>query len=492
MKPPFAKLRASDRGQAILVIAAAMVGLAAFVGMMTDGGILFIQYGRLKRGIDAASIAAAQQFRQGFQGSDLAAAAQNFLRLNEAEADHITVYRCKADNPTADDGTEHDVRLCPQNVNDPQRKLVRVTAEKWVNFNFLRLVGWNGTTIRADSVGEAASIDLVLVIDTSSSMSYETGGEPDDPDSPLDDPRNCNFSTTDPCQPLAKVKEVAEQFVDEMIFFPYDRVAIVALTGQADVAVYDPSFPSQKAEVTRDHVTVLSLSDDKTQVTNAIRSLKVFQPPKCDTNPESGPCLYYEGGVFDGLDCPAFVNTGNPSSCNSSNIGGALFRAGGEFTRPPSRTDSFWVTILLAGGPANASDRPENEPGKTLLPHGFCPPATWSTITCRDGSVSTRHKNTNSAYDADDYARDQADFIANPVTGQGITIFTIGLGELVRNAWTGDANAGEALLQYIAEDAGDGSGYTANHGFYRFSPNANGLAEIFKSIADNIFTRIAQ
>ena len=36
-------LRNTERGQAILIIAFAMVGLVAFVGLMTDGGVLFIE-----------------------------------------------------------------------------------------------------------------------------------------------------------------------------------------------------------------------------------------------------------------------------------------------------------------------------------------------------------------------------------------------------------------------------------------------------------------
>jgi hypothetical protein len=52
----FAKrLRSADRGQAILLIALAMVAIAAFVGLMTDVGVLFIEYGKLKRGIPAIS-----------------------------------------------------------------------------------------------------------------------------------------------------------------------------------------------------------------------------------------------------------------------------------------------------------------------------------------------------------------------------------------------------------------------------------------------------
>ena len=80
MKIPFKKLRTADRGQAILIIALAMVGLVAFVGMMTDGGVLFIEYGKLKRGIDAAAIASAQPFRAGFQG----AADRKSTRLNSS------------------------------------------------------------------------------------------------------------------------------------------------------------------------------------------------------------------------------------------------------------------------------------------------------------------------------------------------------------------------------------------------------------------------
>ena len=78
-------LKKSERGQAIILIAAALVGLVAIVGLMTDGGILLIEYARLRRGIDAPSIAAAQQFRRNFTGADLADAATNFLVLNQSD-----------------------------------------------------------------------------------------------------------------------------------------------------------------------------------------------------------------------------------------------------------------------------------------------------------------------------------------------------------------------------------------------------------------------
>jgi hypothetical protein len=238
-------------------------------------------------------------------------------------------------------------------------------------------------------------------------------------------------------------------------------------------------------------MTVLELSDDPSEVRDAIESLTVFEPVSCATNPAYGPCINYDAGTgaFVGLECPILRSTGDPSSCNSSNIGGALLRAGSEFTIAGTRRDeALWIIILLAGGPANATDSASG------YAYGYCPATTWDLAVspyCRDASAASRHA-AGAEYDADDYARDQADFIADPVDGQGVTIFTIGLGRLVENASIGDPDAGAQLLDYTAEVAGDSPGVTANHGFYSYAPTTAELDAIFAEIAANIFTRITQ
>jgi hypothetical protein len=490
MKSIFKKLHTATRGQAILLIAFAMVGLVAFVGLMTDGGILLIEYGKLKRGIDAAAIASSQQFRRGFNGADLATAARNFLILNESDSSLINIYRCKEDQSVVD-GTIHDADLC----TTPARKLVRVEATRTVNFGFLRVVGINSYDITATSVGEAASIDLVLVIDTSTSMAYDTyvGGTSGlDVIDDSEDPAICNYSVSTPCEPLATVKDVALEFLDTM-YFPYDRVAVVA-------------FTSQTPGGTRAHTTVLGLSEIQADVIAAISSLKVFEPSVCDLTvspgaPSDGPCRNVPSGTFIGYDCPRFRDTNDLSSCNSSNIGGAMTRAWSEFsTASVVRADALWITILLAGGPANATDGDGSTipaagvaPPSNEFPFGYCPVLS---PPCRDGSGSSRHSAGDSDYDADDYARDKADAVANPVSGGGITTYTIGLGNLIRNATIGDPDGAEQLLEYIANDAGDPPGCTgdtcASHGFYSYAPNTSQLAAIFASIAENIFTKIAK
>jgi hypothetical protein len=194
---------------------------------------------------------------------------------------------------------------------------------------------------------------------------------------------------------------------------------------------------------------------------------------------------------------------GDPTTCGSSNIGGALVRASQEFVRTGYRRDeSLWVVILLAGGPANATNPDEDG----LLPDGFCPTNTWNDVTqplCRgaDVSAATRHSLTDAdtsddwLYDADDYARDVADDLTDPSLGQSVTFYTIGLGDLILHATRGDPEAGQKLLQYIALNAGDSPGpppITASHGTYSYTPDTAGLADIFAAIAANIFTRIAQ
>lgn len=510
------RLRSAQRGQAILLIALAMVGLVAFVGLMVDIGVLFIEQGKIKRGIDSGSIAAVQQFRKNFVVADLVAAAQNFLLLNDTAADQIIIYRCKDNAPadgiedlaTVGDGTTQDAALC----TSPRRKLIRVEAQRWVPFSFLRVIGIQGRMISASSVSEAASIDIVLAIDTSTSMAYDTYTGPcatsslqthcaaDGTMFDVENPAICNYSSTAPCQPLADVKTVAADFVDTM-FFPYDRVAVVAMT-------------SQDAGGTRAVTPVLELSSSQTAVENAIENLKVFEPPNCDINPAKGPCILY-GDVdhddnpatassfgFAGLDCPALRADldgdgnadGDPTTCNSSNIGGILREAGSRFIAAGyQRDESLWIIILLAGGPANATD------SVTGKPDGFCPVDTWLNQTenpfCRDSDIPsiTRHYDPlDEDYDADDYAREWADFIADPDDGQGITVFTIGLGGLVREAQRGDPYSGENLLIYTAEVAGDELGVPANHGFYSYAPTTAELDDIFAEIAANIFTRITQ
>ena len=83
--------------------------------------------------------------------------------------------------------------------------------------------------------------------------------------------------------------------------------------------------------------------------------------------------------------------------------------------------------------------------------------------------------------------------------GNGIVVFTIGLGDQVINNSRGDPSIGEKLLRYMAAGGDDGdlssdlcAGVSTGQscGNYYFAPTGNQLIQIFRAIAGRIFTRI--
>jgi hypothetical protein len=521
-------LSQSEKGQAIILIAFAFVGLVAMVGLVTDTGLLLIEYGKLKRSVDAAAIGAAQQYRvesgtEEVNKESLENAAINFLNLNQVQnVSNVIVHSCE------DTGADRPALCNPDPVNNPSanRKLVEVTASSNVRFGFLRVLGFESVTLTATSVGEAATLDLVLIMDTSAQMSYETLSESncnatDSSNTCLrpeadDDPSVCNIA--DNCQPMRAVKDVALDFINTL-YFPYDRVAIVTMT-------------SQTPGGTRFPMEVIPLTSTKSEVVDAINNVNVFEPRICDGSGAEGACLKYVSGVYDGTICEIYelnVNNPNvdPSSCPSSNIGGVLNLAAyalqGSGDSDTMRLDAFWVVVALLGGPANATDIID----PLEFPNGQCPMNTWLLAYgqgpwCRDKYPSTRHDDSDtttytnpmnggtqtiSIYDADDYARDMADNLAGLITGNGVTIYTIGLGTPIQNPprdssgaiISGEPPPAEDLLEYIAECAGEGvhdcdslTEFNINHGQYFYAPDSQSLSDIFDRIAKNIATKISQ
>jgi hypothetical protein len=480
-----------ERGQVLVILALLFIGLIAIIGLAVDMGNYYVNYAQLRRAVDAAALNATSQFREGATILSLEKSAQEFLKLNGV--DHpvsVTIVTCA--NATGRDLV--DMGGC----GGMKKKLVLVRASETVPMFFLSVIGFKDVSIEAYSVSEAASVDVVLVIDTSESMTkgdsthYVTGV--------MSDPKWCNES--DPagadgypgdCHPFQEVKDAAWQFVDLSMYDGYDRVAIVTFDKNA--------------------VLQLPLTSNKATVKAAIKNLNVYEggnpansiptlcpytfetAPNIPQVPGGEPCrLQYDSGAYYGFDCldfPIGAASGNPSRCTTTNIGGGLRLAGNEFAgHPPSipmREEALWVVILLTDGAANAGYS-----GSTPI----CPTYTWGRNPyCRDtdATAAGRHPDTingnpNPLYDADDFARDMADFVAQPdPVGQNAVLFSIGLGDLVRNTTYGDPPAGESLLTYAAEGANPN-----NKGEYYFAPTGSQLRAIFVAIANKIATRLTR
>ncbi|MBN1679187.1 MAG: hypothetical protein JW966_02770 [Anaerolineae bacterium] len=194
--PIVRRLKRSQRGQSILLMAFAFIALIAFVGLVTDVALLFVRYAALRRAVDAAAIAAAGQIREGTDYGEVTVAAQQYIELHGIESDSVLVETCETDihkwrigappfelgsGPDGGPHSEEDyspvskympeTELC--DWDDP-RKLVRVSAQIESPTTFLSLIGIDSITLETASVSETAVLDVALVIDISESMSQET------------------------------------------------------------------------------------------------------------------------------------------------------------------------------------------------------------------------------------------------------------------------------------------------------------------------------
>lgn len=549
----------SERGQALVLIALAFIGLAAFIGLTVDAGILFSHIGHLRRATDAASLAAANQFRDGRTPTELSNMAYEMLELNGLTPTGVVAKVCDLSAPGS---TYDDPSLCPGGTNPPSgpdtlRKYVRVETQLQVNFAFLPIIGWGSTIIQANSISEAASVDLALVLDISASMSYnlcddgidnDEDGTPDDcssnnpPDSvgppnaggknSESDVQQCidnrslpddvagddpdlppDGDREDDCHPFEEVREAAYLLVDRM-YFPYDRLSIVAFARLANIKLeLDPNDPPAPCGVvdTSNPVAMKACAD------TVIDSLD--------------PVL--EADVA--LDCPNFPVTGDPRGCGGTNTGDGMRAAAGMYCRDlvayggngdgdcdrnEMREEAVWIAIVLSDGVVNSAAKVSPP---AVPDDWWCPTITWAPPTgagqpyCNDGDPSTRHSSAAVAdYDADDYARDWADFLGcpnppnptclptAPLGGQDVVIFSIGLGEDVWNYTAGGAvNQGEELLRYIADVGDDGDaasipdpcasaalGDDCGNYYFVLDPSGGQLLDVFEAIASKIFTRI--
>jgi hypothetical protein len=487
MKPDRSLRR--QTGQALILLALAFIGLAAFAGLAIDAGILFSHIGHLRRAVDAASLAAAGQFREGRSAAELSAMALQVIELNGLNASSAVAMVCDRENPHS---AYDDPSLCPGGTNPPPsplpesyRKFVRVQAQLPVDFAFLPIIGWSSVTIQANAISEAASVDVVMAIDTSESMAY------DGADAFMQDPDNCN--PIDECHPFQEVRENAKLLVDRT-YFPYDRVGLVTFDQQATLE--------------------LALEDGTNQadVEDALDAMKVYKFP----------------------GCPGYVPpVPDPRGCTSTNIADGLKVAGREFCKDKNsdgdcqdtgigemRPEAVWIVVLLTDGAANAAidDTQTKEPDLWLCPLSGAEGQTWVQPFCRDDEFEVG--TGEYGFDTEDAAEAMAQFVGCPSPdlpqppgcpaggGQGAVIFTIGLGDLVTHNDTCDptaypggcqADAGERLLRYIAAVGDDGNPATddcsgvvsgENCGNYYFAQEGLDLEEIFEAIASRIFTRI--
>jgi hypothetical protein len=546
------------------------IALIAFLGLVIDGALLLARYAQLRRTVDAAAVQASNQFREfrplyhenNAEGDMYSAvmqiaATQGFVPANST----FRVYACTASGPDVEAGppqapADYPAGIKAQLCTTPPRKLVRVDGSTRVDFVFLSVLGWRNVIVQATGVAEAAALDLVLVLDRSSSMASDSGVTA----------LTCSPSKS--CQPFEDVRTNAYRLVNKL-YFPYDRVAIVTFSRR--VLVYDhatSNFRQLSGITDTGFLSGTLMISDKAEALGVLNDNAKFNIDTCER----------------GVGCTSNDMPGTGYTANT-NTGGAIRVATSVLAVQGRMRGSVWMMLLLSDGSPNVTDSWSQFTG------GFCPPNTWAkpsastTYTvpgyiantaptfpyahswCRRTNVSdggsgddvelpysqlsrvclyvppypggplpkcgpgttmtdtaTIISTGNARYDAADYMRDQADYMAN----NGIVAFVIGLGSEVANSpknwstWkfisTGgtnqdprEPNAGERLLRYVADVGSQPNTWqcksdywtsgqtefvntTADHhcGNYWYAQSGSSLQPIFDAIANRIFTRITQ
>jgi len=319
--------------------------------------------------------------------------------------------------------------------------------------------------------------------------------------SSLTDPQGFNFTTLI-CRPFKEVKDAARLFIKRLDFVRGDRVVLVTFD-RVGVA-YDPDGTGPLRPLLRSEQAAIDTLNQK---------VGVWVNPNRDHI--HNVCQEYVDAqdawnqwVSEGAD-PDEEPQRRPfayesiAPCGNTNIGGGILAASNALTDPNDvRRDAVWVMVVLSDGAANVTNRVPDATGiRDYGFYGFCPWWTfcnldsdrgyvWPECTennpsqvelakpvCNDNDPRTRHfcmdwltnkPETGNPecgvaghYDADDYARDMADFaglieIQPGIQGNFIAMFSIGFGQEVI-----DEPTAAPLLRYIA-DAGD-NGFIDNN-----------------------------
>lgn len=552
MKNFFKLFRKGEKGQVLVIVALTFTMLVAVIGLSIDMGYMYVSYARLRRAVDAAALAGSGEFKRNYTAQRLQGAALQVLdiNLNGVDTNDANTFPTRlietCDTVAAPfswdltDPDDLDLAVAKEKNDHPSqevctkplKKIVRATIEQNIPTFFLTIVGIESYPIKVISLSEAATVDVVLAIDTSESMTWGWNNNTTGDDR---DPSQCNIYNS--CSPFIDVKTAATLFIDNL-YLPYDRVGIVTFSKDAEL--------------------ILPMSDNHDDVVEAIEDLQVFEAEQncvyrfeqqngardtytADYGDAVNPCrLYhdsvsgvgYVAGSYIGFDCPAFYGlTPDAAACSTTNTSDGVALGGSVLTGdyssaasyypvpsggwPAERDSSLWVLLLLTDGAANSG---HDSNGSRLCPplensyvwwqqHPLCRDADtrvrhcWQLVTnghsdCMDATypVGASSSVDQDLYDGDDRARDMFDVVSRNNT----LIFTIGMGSqtpIKTPKYDVNGNApGEVLLQYGAF----GTTYAqipysgALKGLYYYGNNASDLRRIFLKIANNLATRINQ
>jgi len=446
--------RNSYKGQILVIFVITLLVLLFFVGLALDAGSMYVTYGSLKRAVDSAAIAAANEFKNDPDLTLMTTAAEETFNLMNVDFASIDVLICDADKDGLRDADLPPIfhGRCPDtSAGEKPKKLVWVQANQKAPLYFLSLMGFNSVNLHTNSISEAAPLDVVIVLDTSESMASDTPGF--DNHAPYD-PKICNDSNT--CQPMLDAKNAAKALIGTLAD-GYDQVSVVTYDKEANLR-----FPlGYNLSDAKDAIDAIRVHDDPPVM---FYVWEKWYQNKGSFNPMNSEDLDGDGQDYDdfealyGVDCPFdWDNRDNDPDflkdrwwsidddppapdtygwggvpCDRHDVydsmdwnldgewtiddhdiakdvaGGVLdfkfsplstctgcgVRVGANQLKQGGRFGSVWVMVFLSDGAANLSDTPDTNGDIPVgFVNGFCggsPGQPFWTSTCFDNDFEPR------------------------------------------------------------------------------------------------------
>ena len=141
----------TQRGQVMVIFIVSFIALLGFAGIVTDAGSVYVTYTQLKRAVDSAAVAAANNIKNpadsyATRKTRITEAAREMIDIhNIADITTLQVFTCD------DSGVPGEfVEACP-GAGEMPRKLAWVQATQAAPVYFLRLFGFTNVPLTVRS-----------------------------------------------------------------------------------------------------------------------------------------------------------------------------------------------------------------------------------------------------------------------------------------------------------------------------------------------------
>ena len=148
-----------SRGVALITVTLLLLVIVPMMGLAIDGGILYLLKARLTQAVDSAALSGARSLNRG-QDIGSQTASTTTTAINYFNANFATNYW----------GCTVSVPVVSVTQNATNMRFVSVSASATSPLYFLRLIGKQTATIAASAQATRRDVNIMLVLDRSSSM----------------------------------------------------------------------------------------------------------------------------------------------------------------------------------------------------------------------------------------------------------------------------------------------------------------------------------